>query len=78
MLGPNQLLLRGAYLRNTEWIIGAVVYTGQDTRIMRNAEPARIKSSAIESTMNVLILAILIIQLILCIISASLSSAWQH
>lgn len=27
-LDPEQLLLRGSALRNTEWIIGIVVYTG--------------------------------------------------
>jgi len=52
-------MLRGAYLRNTKWIIGLVTYTGQDTKIMRNADASRIKSSEIEVIMNVLILGIL-------------------
>jgi phospholipid-transporting ATPase len=43
VLNGKGLLLRGAFLRNTEWIIGVVTYTGEDTKIMRNAEPARIK-----------------------------------
>ena len=41
-------LLRGAYLRNTEWILGVVVHTGSDTKIMRNAEPSKTKFSDIE------------------------------
>jgi len=45
ILGAKQLLLRGAYLRNTKWILGVVVYTGQDSKIMRNADEGRIKSS---------------------------------
>lgn len=32
----NELLLRGCALRNTTWIIGLVVYTGEDTKIMLN------------------------------------------
>lgn len=36
-LDPNQLLLRGAQLRNTEWIYGLVVFTGHETKLMRNA-----------------------------------------
>ena len=32
-LGPHQLLLRGSMLRNTKWILGAVVYTGAETKV---------------------------------------------
>ena len=32
----NELLLRGCALRNTAWVIGLVVYTGPDTKIMLN------------------------------------------
>lgn len=32
----NELLLRGCAIRNTTWIIGLVVYTGADTKIMLN------------------------------------------
>lgn len=32
----NELLLRGCAIRNTVWVIGIVVYTGQDTKIMLN------------------------------------------
>ena len=36
-VGPNQMLLRGAQLRNTEWIYGVVVNAGHETKLMRNA-----------------------------------------
>ena len=32
----NELLLRGCAIRNTTWVIGLVVYTGEDTKIMLN------------------------------------------
>lgn len=32
----NELLLRGCALRNTKWVIGLVIYTGSDTKIMLN------------------------------------------
>lgn len=42
-LGPDQLLLRGAVLRNTSWVFGIVVYTGHDTKLMRNSTSAPLK-----------------------------------
>jgi len=47
-LGPKNLLLRGARLKNTEWAVGIAVYTGVDTKIMKNAEKSSTKSSKIE------------------------------
>lgn len=36
-LGPDQMLLRGAQIRNTPWLYGLVVFTGHETKLMRNA-----------------------------------------
>lgn len=36
-LDPQQMLLRGAQLRNTAWLYGLVVFTGHETKLMRNA-----------------------------------------
>jgi len=35
-LGTTQLLLRGCTLRNTKWIVGLVVFTGIETKLMLN------------------------------------------
>ncbi|CAK55960.1 unnamed protein product (macronuclear) [Paramecium tetraurelia] len=78
VLNGKQLLLRGAFLRNTKFIVGVIVYTGEDTKIMRNAEPSRIKQSTIEGVMNKLILGILGVQIIACALSAVLSSWWLY
>jgi phospholipid-transporting ATPase len=51
-LGPDQLLLRGAMLRNTSWIFGIVVYTGHDTKLMRNSTSAPLKVGSIRETLN--------------------------
>ncbi|KAI6168614.1 Ca-transporting ATPase [Pisolithus thermaeus] len=52
-LGPDQLLLRGAQLRNTPWVYGLVVFTGHETKLMRNATAAPIKRTAVEKQVNV-------------------------
>lgn len=36
-LGLDQMLLRGAMLRNTSWIHGVVIYTGHETKLMKNS-----------------------------------------
>jgi len=30
------MMLRGCKLKNTEWVIGIIIYTGKDTAIMMN------------------------------------------
>ncbi|KAF1344524.1 hypothetical protein BDV97DRAFT_303904 [Delphinella strobiligena] len=55
-LNPEQLLLRGATLRNTPWIHGIVVFTGHETKLMRNATATPIKKTAVERLVNIQIL----------------------
>ncbi|CAG8565843.1 10691_t:CDS:10, partial [Ambispora leptoticha] len=55
-LDPTQLLLRGAQLRNTRWIYGIVVFTGHETKLMRNASATPIKRTSVEKMVNVQII----------------------
>ena len=71
-LDAKQLLLKGAKLRNTSWIIGIVVYTGHNCKIMKNSKDPVTKYSSVELLMNKALIFIFILQAILCIISACL------
>jgi magnesium-transporting ATPase (P-type) len=42
-LDNKQLGLRGSNLANTHWAIGAAVYTGKDTKLMKNYGLSRFK-----------------------------------
>lgn len=68
-LNPEQLLLRGATLRNTPWIHGLVVFTGHETKLMRNATAAPIKRTKVEKKLNWLVLLLVAITLILSVVS---------
>lgn len=67
-LNPEQLLLRGATLRNTPWIHGVVVFTGHETKLMRNATATPIKRTKVEKQMNLLVLMLVGTLLILSVV----------
>ncbi|ODH46641.1 hypothetical protein GX48_07251 [Paracoccidioides brasiliensis] len=69
-LAPDQLLLRGATLRNTHWIHGMVVFTGHETKLMRNATATPIKRTAVERMVNMQILMLVAILVSLSLISS--------
>jgi phospholipid-translocating ATPase len=45
-------LLRGCVLRNTAWVIGIVIFTGTDTKIVLNSGGTPSKRSKVERQMN--------------------------
>lgn len=45
-------LLRGCVLRNTAWVIGIVVFTGEDSKIVANSGGTPSKRSKVERDMN--------------------------
>ena len=75
-LDAKQLLLKGAKLKNTRWIIGIVVYTGHNCKLMKNAKEPRTKFSSVESLMNKGLFLIFGLQGILCLLSAILRTIY--
>ena len=71
------MLLRGSSLRNTGWIIGAVVYTGHDTRIMRNSVGSKQKFSKLEIMIAKSIIIIMTIEAIMCAVAATFATVWN-
>ncbi|KAI1645875.1 phospholipid-translocating P-type ATPase [Daldinia loculata] len=48
----DNMLLRGCNLRNTEWVLGIVMFTGHDTKIMMNAGVTPSKRARIARELN--------------------------
>lgn len=67
---PEQLLLRGATLRNTQWIHGVVVFTGHETKLMRNATATPIKRTDVERIINIQIIVLFCLLVVLSLISS--------
>ena len=76
-LSSDNLLLRGSSLRNTDWIVGVVTYTGHDTRIMRNSVASKQKQSNLEKMITKSILVIFGIQCIFCTVAAAWATVWN-
>lgn len=69
-IGATGLLLRGCVLRNTRWVIGLVVFTGADTKIMLNSGDTPSKRSNVDKQINPHVLLNFSILSALCLICA--------
>jgi magnesium-transporting ATPase (P-type) len=65
-LGAENILLRGAVIRNTEWVIGLACFTGTDTKLVQNSFDTPSKFSQLDKLMNKTVILIIVI-MILCI-----------
>ena len=77
-LDAKQLLLKGAKLKNTRWILGIVLYTGHNCKIMKNAKEPKTKFSSVEALMNRGLVSIFIVQTILCFLAAILRGTYYR
>jgi len=72
----RNMILKGCILKNTDYSIGIVVYSGANTKIMKNSKSPRIKISRILLIMNNLLYSLFAFDLIICIIFSGLSTNW--
>lgn len=63
----NNLLLRGCSLRNTEWVLGVVVFTGQQSKIMLNAGETPRKRARMARDLNWNVLYNFILLFLMCL-----------
>ncbi|XP_067014238.2 phospholipid-transporting ATPase IF isoform X2 [Anabrus simplex] len=69
-LGIENLLLRGTRLRNTEYIYGCAVYTGQETKLALNSKLTSNKFSTVEKSINkflLFFLVLLMVEVLVCL-----------
>ncbi|XP_064615667.1 phospholipid-transporting ATPase IF-like [Liolophura sinensis] len=63
-LGPENVLLRGARLKNTPYVYGCAIYTGQETKMALNSEFKKTKISRVERSMNIFLIVFLVLLLL--------------
>ncbi|KAF6779665.1 hypothetical protein AHF37_00862 [Paragonimus kellicotti] len=77
-LKPNQLLLRGASLKNTKWIFGLAVYTGKETKVMLNSTAPPLKQSTVDRQTNTYILFLFGVLLFLTVFTFAANLIWTR
>lgn len=77
-LDANQILLRGSSLRNTEYAYGIVIYTGHESKIMKNSPKSRNKISKIESKTNKLMISLFVVEVLILLFASIYSSIWNN
>lgn len=73
----DNVLLRGCNLRNTEWVLGVVLFTGHDTKIMMNAGVTPSKRARIARELNFNVVCNFVILFVMCLVAALVNGvAW--
>lgn len=65
-LFSESIVLRGAALRNTQYLFGVVIFTGMETKLMKNSSKKEHKMSHMDHTTNRQVLFIFCFQMVVC------------
>lgn len=73
-----QFLPKGSVLRNSKWIYGTVIYTGQETKLMLNQNLDFLKESAMDKMLNSHIKISFLLIFLLSLFCATCSIWWTR
>lgn len=77
-LGPENIMLRGCGLRSCAFVLGLVIFTGAETKLLQNSRSAPSKQSKLYKTANRCMGLIFATMFLLCLISAIVAASWNH
>ncbi|EUD67234.1 guanylate cyclase, other [Plasmodium inui San Antonio 1] len=68
-LSINNVVFKGSYIKNTDYIFGVIIYTGTDTKIMKNIIKSVYKSGNVNRELNIYTILMIIFTFICVFIS---------
>jgi phospholipid-transporting ATPase len=77
-LGPKNILLRGTQVRNCQWVLGVVMYTGPQTKIMMNMISPPVKESKLHRATNKLTIHMFVSLSLWCLTAAAIGVNWNE
>lgn len=77
-LGPENIMLRGCGVRSCSFVIGLVIFTGSETKLLQNSRAAPSKQSKLYRTANRCMLLIFLSMFVLCLVSAIVAAVWNN
>ncbi|KAJ6105080.1 hypothetical protein N7486_003769 [Penicillium sp. IBT 16267x] len=73
----NNMLLRGCSLRSTEWVLGVVVFTGGESKIMLNSGATPAKRARLAKDLNWNVIYNFVILFLMCLVAGIVNGlAW--
>jgi len=76
-LSINNVLLRSSSVRNTDYVIGLVINTGADSKVMQGQQPPKLKRSTLDRGINLLMVGVICLQLVLCLVCTLMQAAYD-
>ena len=78
-LTNNEIVYRGSILRNTNEVVGMVIYTGEECKIRMNASKnPRIKAPALQAVVNRVVVLIVIFVITLAVFNTAAYQVWAR
>lgn len=65
-------------LRGTDWVVGLVLFTGHESKLMQNAIETKVKRSRVEKLMSWYLIGILIFLFLVVFSSALAAGLWNE
>eukprot|EP00667_Euglena_gracilis_P010796 EG_transcript_11004 len=75
-MSNKQVVYRGCTVRNTKWVYALVVYTGMETKLMKNSVAKKLKRTTLDRSSDQYIIGLFCLQFCLCLLAAGCSALW--